>query len=167
MSGKTAPRGLSTCGIWKIGIYKWASDVHTSCSLIPNNLLLQSNSYASGPNPATLLLGSGWDGGVTSWKQEFFQGKGPQHSLARVRARGVFSVLGIVCPKSPSRNTVGVHLVKTQRPGQCEFHSRRKPIELQDIKGLLFFSYFIGAWGGGGEVVFNTWKIFTLFFTIM
>lgn len=59
MSGKTAPRGLSTCGIGKIEIYKLASDVHTPCSLIPNNRLLQSNSYAFGPNPATLLLGSG------------------------------------------------------------------------------------------------------------
>ena len=54
---------------------------------------------------------------------------------------------------------MGVHLVKTQRPGLCEFCSRRKPIELKDIKGLFFFSYFTGAWGGtgqGGGGVFNT-----------
>lgn len=57
----------------------------------------------------------------------------------------VFSVLGIVCPKSPSRSAVGVHLVKTQRPRLCEFRSRRKPMELKDIKGLFFFSYFTGA----------------------
>ena len=63
----------------------------------------------------------------------------------------MFSVLGIVCPKSPSRSAVGVHLVKTQRPGLCEFCSRRKPIELKDIKGLFFFSYFTGAWGGTGQ----------------
>lgn len=145
MSGKTAPGGLSTCGIWKIEIYKWASDVHAPCSLIPYTAFRH--------NPATLLLGSGWDGGVTSWKQDFFQGKRPQHSLAWVRAQGVFSVLGIVCPKSPSRSAVGVHLVKTQRPRLCEFRSRRKPMELKDIKGLFFFSYFTGAWGGTGAGV--------------
>lgn len=68
---------------------------------------------------------------------------------------GMFSALGIVCPKSPSRSAVGVHLVKTQRPGHCEVCSRRKPIELKDIRGLFSFSYFTGVWGGGG-LVFNT-----------
>lgn len=41
---------------------------------------------------------------------------------------------------------------------------QKEAIELQDIKGLFLFSYFIGAWGGG---LFLILIKFLFVFTIM